>query len=197
MGQLAETLRDLDVPVSVIADVDLLNEEKALKNLFQKLGGDWAQIEGHFQAITKSVEQKRPRLNAEQVANMIRDKLAGVGGIESFPKTAGNEIKRIFKTLSPWDEVKRAGRAALPGGQTVKHYDNLVEKCALVGLWIVPVGELEGFCRSIDGGHGPSFVAKVLEERSLETDPELKEARDFVSTIWARARPKETASSAA
>jgi hypothetical protein len=86
--------------------------------------------------------------------------------------------------------VKRAGRAALAAGQTVKHYDDFVKECASVGLWIVPVGELEGFCRSIDGGHGPSFVAKVLEERSLETDSELKEARDFVSAIWARARPK-------
>jgi hypothetical protein len=89
--------------------------------------------------------------------------------------------------------VKRAGRSALSGGQTVQHYDDLVEKCAAVGLWIVPVGELEGFCRSIDGGHGPGFVAKVLEERSLETDSELEEARDFVSKIWTRARPKETA----
>ena len=50
--------------------------------------------------------------------------------------------------------------------------------------------ELEGFCRNIDGGHGPSFVAKVLEERSLETDTDLQEARDFVSAIWACARQK-------
>lgn len=86
--------------------------------------------------------------------------------------------------------MKRAGRAALPVGQTVKHYDELIEQCASVGLWVVPVGELEGFCRSVEGGHGPSFVAKVLEERSLEEDPELEEARDFISAIWARARQK-------
>jgi ABC-type transporter Mla maintaining outer membrane lipid asymmetry ATPase subunit MlaF len=178
MGQLAETLRELDVPISVVADIDLFKDENDFKNLFQKLGGDWADIEGHFQAIKTSVEKRRPPLNAEQVANLIHGKLVE------------NEIKYVFKTLSPWHDVKRAGRAALPPGQAVKHYDDLVAKCASVGLWIVPVGELEGFCRSIDGGHGPSFVAKVLEERSLETDPELKEARDFVSAIWARARPK-------
>jgi hypothetical protein len=133
-------------------------------------------------------------LNAEQVVNLIRDELVEVGGTGHFPKTAETAIKRIFNTLSPWDDAKRAGRSALSGGQTVKHYDDLVEKCAAVGLWIVPVGELEGFCRSIDGGHGPGFVAKVLEERSLEADPELKDARDFVSAIWERARPRETAS---
>ena len=193
MVQLAETLRDLGVPVSVIADIDLLKEENAFRNLFQKLGGDWSQVDGHFQAIKNSVEQRRPPLNAEQVASSIRDTLTGVSGTGDFPKISETEIKRIFKTLSPWDDVKRAGRSALSGGQTVRHFDDLVEKCAGVGLWIVPVGELEGFCRSIDGGHGPGFVAKVLEERLLEADPELKEARDFVSAIWARARPKETA----
>ena len=48
---------------------------------------------------------------------------------------------------------------------------------------IVPVGELEGFCRSIQAKHGPAFVAKVLENRNLETDSEVKEARAFVTKI--------------
>lgn len=192
MAQLAATLHDLDVPVSVIADVDLLTEENSSKKVFEAMGGDWSELRGHFQAIKTAVEQRRPPLNAEQVSTLIRDNLNGVSGTGEFPKSAGKEIKRIFNTLSPWDEVKRAGRSALPAGQAVKHYDGLVTKAAAIGLWIVPVGELEGFCRSIDGGHGPSFVAKVLEERSLETDPELKEAREFVSQIWARARPIDT-----
>jgi hypothetical protein len=141
------------------------------------MGGDWSEVDGHFKAIKDAVEQRRPPLNAEQVSGLLRDKLSGVGGTGEFSKTVEREIKAIFKTLSPWDEVKRAGRSALPAGQAVKHYDDLAAQAAAIGLWIVPVGEIEGFCRSIDGGHGPGFVAKVLEERSLETDPELKEAR--------------------
>lgn len=189
MGQLAATLRELDVPVSVIADIDLLREESAVRPLFEKLGGDWNEIAGHIRAIKKSIEEKRPPLNAEQVANLIREAVSEVGGTGDFPKPTERDIKQIFKTLSPWDDVKRAGRSALSAGQPVRHFDELSQKCANLGLWIVPVGELESFCRSIDGGHGPAFVAKVLEERSLETDPELQDAREFVSAIWARARP--------
>jgi hypothetical protein len=188
MAQLAETLRDLDVSVSVIADIDLLHEENAFRKLFETLGGDWPKVEGNFRSIKSSVEQRRPPLNAEQVAGLVRDSLIGIGGVGDFPRSAEVNIKRIFKTLSPWDDLKRAGRAALSSGQTIKHFDELVSKCSGVGLWIVPVGELEGFCRSIDGGHGPGFVAKVLEQRSLESDPELNEARDFVGAIWERAR---------
>jgi hypothetical protein len=188
MGQLAETLRELDVPVSVVADVDLLREEDSFRTLIERLGADWNEMAKNFHAIKKSVEERRPPLNAEQVSNLIRDAVASVGGTGDFPKAAEREIRRIFKSLSPWDDIKRAGRAAISGGQTVRHFDELCQKCADSGLWIVPVGELEGFCRSIDGGHGPAFVAKVLEERQLESDPELKEAREFVSAIWAKAR---------
>ncbi|GAB9224761.1 hypothetical protein BDS110ZK18_66640 [Bradyrhizobium diazoefficiens] len=193
MAQLAATLRELDVPVSVVADIDLLKEENTCKKLFETMGGNWSEICGHFQSIKHAVEQRRPPLNAEQVASLIRDKLNGVGGTDEFPKAVEKGIKNIFNTLSPWDEVKRAGRSALPPGQATKHFDDLLAKAQAVGLWIVPVGELEGFCRSIDGGHGPGFVAKVLEERSLETDPELQEAREFVSRLWARARPSDAA----
>jgi hypothetical protein len=152
MAQLADTLRQLDVPVSVIADVDLLKEENTCKKLFETMGGDWLEVSGNFKAIKTAVEQRRPPLNAEQVAGLLRDKLNGVGGTGEFPKNAEKDIKAIFKTLSPWDEVKRAGRSALPAGQAVKHYDELAAKAAAIGLWIVPVGEIEGFCRSIDGG---------------------------------------------
>ncbi|SHL55211.1 ATP-dependent nuclease [Bradyrhizobium lablabi] len=189
MAQLAETLRQLDVPTSVIADIDLLNEESTSKKLFETMGGDWSDASANFKAIKKAVEERRPPLKAEQVAGMLREKLEGIGGTVEFPKNVERDIKAIFKTLSPWDEVKRAGRSALPAGQAVKHFDELTAKAAAIGLWIVPVGELEGFCRSIEGGHGPGFVAKVLEERSLETDPELKDAREFVAKLWERARP--------
>lgn len=189
MAQLAETLRDLDVPVSVIADIDVLREEDTFKKIFEKLGGVWATVSSEWAALKKSIEERRPPLNAEQVAKMISDELVSVGGIKEFPKAVEAKIKRIFKSISPWDDVKRAGRAAISPGQATKQFDYLSEKCGSVGLWIVPVGELEGFCRSIEGGHGPGFVTSVLEERSLETDEELEEARKFVSKIWQRARP--------
>lgn len=192
MARLAETLRELDVPVSVIADVDLIREQNSFQTLFEILGGDWSKVDGHLRAIRTSIEERRAPLNAEQVAGQIRSALSGVGGVGGFPEKCEAEIKRIFKTLSPWDEVKRAGRSALSPGQPIQHFDELLKECSAVGLWIVPVGEMEGFCRSIDGGHGPSFVAKVLEQRSVETDLELQQARDFVSKIWERARRNPT-----
>ena len=84
--------------------------------------------------------------------------------------------------------MKGSERSALPPGEATRHFDELCGKCINHRLWIVQVGELEGFCRSV-GSHGPGFVEKVLEERDIGADPELQEARDFVKQVWENAKP--------
>lgn len=186
MGQLVETLKSLDVPVSVIADIDILNEENTFKNLFERLGGTWDELATAWRAIKTDVEARRPPMNVEQVKGLLLKQLNPLSGTEPFPKSVEQSIKQIFKTLSPWGAIKQAGRSAL-NGPSVGHFDDIYRKCAAKGLWIVPVGELEGFCRSIAASHGPDFVEKVLEQKNLETDTELQEARTFVNNIWAAA----------
>jgi hypothetical protein len=184
MGELAETLKALGVPVSIIADLDLLNDEGTFKGLLQKLGGCWSEIGPHWRAIKTSVEGLRPPMTADQVKSLIAKELEAVGGVGPFPKQAERQVKHIFKTLSPWEFVKQAGRSGFSVGQTTSHFDQLSDKCSQIGLWLVPVGELEGFCRSVDARHGPAFVEKVLRERALEHDEELQEARVFMKKIW-------------
>ncbi len=187
MAKLADTLRSLEVPVSVIADIDLLDDEGTFKNLFEELGGDWADVNTHWKTVSDAVLKQRPPLNAEQVARLIATELEGVTGVGEFPEEKERAIKDVFKTVSPWSAMKRSGRSALPAGEPIKHFDALSEKCSKHRLWVVPVGEIEGFCRTI-GSHGPRFVEKVLEERSLETDPELQQAREFIGKVWANAK---------
>lgn len=184
MGKLAETLKSLDVPVSVIADLDILNEESAFKNLFEKLGGQWDEISSHWRAIKTSVEEVRPSLTATQVRGLIEVELAKASGVGVFPKQIEKKIGAIFREQSAWDIIKRTGRSGFRSGPAITHFDNLVTKCEAKGLWLVPVGELEGFCRTISAHHGPAFVEKVIEERNLESDEELGEARKFVKRIW-------------
>ena len=188
MAKIADTLRSLDVPVSVIADIDILNEENTFRNLFEKLGGKWEIAKTHWKAVYDHVVNQRPPRNAKQVAGLIAKELKGVTGTKDFPEEKERAIKRIFKDASPWGAMKTSGRSAISPGEPINQFDRLLGKCSDHRLWIVAVGETEGFCRSV-GSHGPGFVEKVLEERDLETDPELREAREFVGKIWAKAKP--------
>lgn len=188
MSKLVDTLKALDVPVSVIADIDVLNEEGTFRVLIEKLGGNWSDFQPHWLAVSKAVLDQRPPLNATQVKGMIAKQIDDVAGTAEFPQATERAIKNIFKTVSPWSALKQSGRSGLPNGEPTTQYDRLAEKCAAIGLWIVPVGEVEGFCQSL-GSHGPGFVEKVLETKNLESDAELAEAREFIRKVWHRGRP--------
>lgn len=71
MASLAATLKELDVPVSVVADVDLLNEESAFRTLFETLGGWWDTIKDDWKSLKTAIESRKPPLNAEQIAGAI------------------------------------------------------------------------------------------------------------------------------
>lgn len=185
MAIMAEALYALGVPIDVIADIDLLSEKGPFQNLVEALGGDWSVVEPLWKSVKDAIEGRKPWLNADAVVNDIRRHLDVVAGQDEFPKSAAAEIRNTLKRSSPWGAVKDAGDAAIPSGQSTQDMKRLRAYLEPIGLWIVPVGELEGFCRSI-GGHGPKWVQKVIEERDLAVDPELEQARTFIRSIWSR-----------
>lgn len=189
MAALAEALRSLDVTVDVVADFDLLNDDSVLKRLVLALGGEWTSVVAESSPLKKAIEQHKPWLNALEVGNAILATLKRSPTSGEFPRPLRDEIESIFRKASPWDAIKDAGEAAIPAGQPTTHWRALQSICSQIGLWIVPKGELEGFCKSI-GGHGPRWVQQVIESRSLNTDVELNDARNFVRKIWERKPPR-------
>src|SRR5580698_1853661 len=188
MAALAEALRALDVHVDVVADFDLLNDEKVLERLVLALGGDWEAVKTEAGPLKRSVEQHKPWLNANEVSKGITEILGRTPPAGEFPRDLRGQIDAIFRKASPWDAIKDAGKAAIPSGQQTKHYEELQSLCNAFGLWLVPVGQLEGFCRS-EGVHGPAWVQHVMETHDLATDEQLAEAREFVKRIWTRVTP--------
>ena len=185
MASLAETLRALDVDVDVIADIDVLNEENVLERLTRALGGNWDEVRKEAIPVKSAIEQHKPWLNSPEIAKGIREILDKAPTSGQFPKASQDQIAALFKKASPWDAVKDAGKAAVPSGDATKQYDRLEQICSKFGLWIVPVGELEGFCKS-EGNHGPKWVQRVIENHDLRVDPEIEAARWFVKNIWNR-----------
>jgi len=113
----------------------------------------------------------------------INEVLTHVPETGEFPKSAIQKINRHLRDVSPWAQIKRTGESGIPSGQAISDYKMLKAVLEAQGLWIVPVGELEGFCREI-GGHGPKWVQQVISELDLEMCDELKSAREFVGRVW-------------
>lgn len=184
MASMAQALCGLGVPVDVIADIDLLREEGPFKKLVEVMGGEWSQLRESWKNVKLAIESRKPWLNAKALEAEITSIFSSIDPSAEVSEDKVSAIKSTLKKASPWESVKGAGFAAVPSGDSTKDLHRMLAYIQQLGIWIVPVGELEGFCRSI-GNHGPKWVQRVLEEKDLGSD-ELSEARTFVKAIWER-----------
>ena len=180
---LAKALTALDVPVDVIIDIDILQGDTVFQRTVEAPNGDWAAISPLVKEIRAAIEQQKPSLSIDEIKATIREILDATPLTNNPSNEMSTRIDSIFRNSSRWGIVKTGGEAALPRGQITERFHELQRHCKQMGLWIVPVGELEGFCRSV-GNHGPGWVQQVIEQKDLATDGELEYARRFIHEIW-------------
>jgi len=177
---LVRALRHVDVPVSVISDFDVLNGEQPLRAIVEALGGIWTNLEKDWQTIRTSIDSKKPELSSAEVAADIDQVLRKIAD-PIFPKAARESIQKILRRSSPWSTAKTVGKPFVPNGEPTTTCERLLRELNRLGVFVVEVGEVEGFARSV-GGHGPAWVNEVLK-KDLRNDPELGAARDFVNRV--------------
>ncbi len=182
MADLAEAFRAAGVEVDVLADMDILGEEGNIKKLIEALGGEWEEVRGAVREIKRAVEGEHRPATVKETLGELQSIVASAEQHENSASLR-RSVMDVFAKSSTWAQVKRAGEQAIPRGQPTERYRNLRSRCADLGLWFVPVGELEAFCKGV-GGKGPGWVQTVLEERSIADDSELAEARKFMGDVW-------------
>ena len=185
LAALAETLAALDVKTDVIVDMDVLKTTDVLKDIVLALQGDWNSVKPLAESIKTEVEQRWPLLSGAEIKKGIDAVLSKVPSDGPFPEELSRDIRAQFRKADPWENIKASGALALPSGQATVQFQELQKLCRAMGLWIVPVGELEGFCKSV-GNHGPRWVRQVLQNFDLANDMELEQARAFIREIWGR-----------
>lgn len=176
-----KALKGLGVPVVTIADFDLLNNDSPLSKIVGAHGGDWTVIEPQWRAVKVAVEQSKMFLDADKFKLEIQAVLKGIKSGGSVDKDALRRVKELARSASAWDNAKKSGLASLPNGTPYNAAETLLMSLKELGIFVAPVGEMEGFCRSV-GGHGPRWVEEAMK-RDLKGDPDLAGARKFVEEI--------------
>lgn len=176
----AGVLRRIGVPVKAVFDLDFLSEKDLVKSSYEAFGGIWSSIESHWRrvdaAVRKGNKPKSPQEIKDQIIEII-DK----SDKEAIPKS---EISSAMKQNSPWYSIKNFGEGGIPKGEIRKDYIDLRTKLEEVGIYLVPVGEVENFYPSI-GGHGPKFVTSLLSNVPLGSN-ELRPLHEFVKKVCGR-----------
>jgi len=173
--KVASVLRKIGVPIKAIFDMDFLSERDLVEKTVDAFGGDWTVIKTLWSrvdsAVSKGVKAKSTvDIKAEIISVLQKaDK-------ENLPK---GEVSALMKQGKAWNEVKKFGEAAIPNGQAQRDYKDLKEALEALGIFVIPVGEIENFCPEI-GLHGPKFVTKLLTDVQLG-DQRLQMLREFVT----------------
>jgi len=176
--KIASALREIGVRVKVVADIDVLNDEDALRSVVEAVGGDWAAVRGDWNQVDSAVRKGVKPLSKEQVKEKIKELIDGHAE-DGLPKS---QIQELLKQTSPWAMVKKHGKSHIPNGQAQAAFKLLDQALRQIGIFVVPVGEAENFCPEI-GNHGPRYVSKIFTTYQLDA-PELKELRIFVGSIF-------------
>lgn len=175
-----KALKKLNVPICSICDFDVLNDKNPLKDIYEESGGKWDEIEKEWKTVKQAIESKRPELEAKELKDEI-DLIFNSVSEKIMPKEKISEIGKSLKKASAWSHAKQVGKLFIPSGEATKAYEKLIKKLKSNNVFIVEVGELESFVKSV-GNHGPKWVNEVLA-KDLINDLEIESARKFMKEI--------------
>ena len=177
VAQVADVLRKVGVPVKAVFDIDFLSERDLVEVTVVAFGGSWSEISVLWSRVDSAV---RGGAKVQSVSDIKKNiiEIINNSGEDSMPKS---DILEAMKQGKPWSVVKKYGERGIPRGQAQVDYKDLKNKLEEIGIYLVPVGEIENFCPEM-GLHGPKFVAKLLSTVSLG-DQRLAELRDFVENL--------------
>lgn len=175
--KVASVLKKIGVPIKAVFDIDFLSERDLVKNTVVAFGGNWADIETLWEKVNSAVRGGvKPKTIDDIKTEIIRT--LNNSETDKLPK---GDITALMKQGTPWNEVKRFGEIAIPNGQAQHDYKALKDVLEKLGIFVIPVGEIENFCPEI-GSHGPKFVTNLLTDVHLGDD-RLKNLREFVAHI--------------
>lgn len=181
MAKIIEALRSLDINVKLVTDIDVLNDEEVFKKIVESFGLGFSSIQRYYKVLVSNLHSPKEKVNRDLAKTVINQVLNNGKGLE-LSRQEIKEIREVISTVSKWDSLKNAGVTALPPGDATASFREINQVLRELGIYIVPVGELECFVKAV-GGHGPEWVNKVLETYPNLDDDVYKDITAFVASM--------------
>lgn len=148
-----QTLKDVaalliatQIPVGIIADIDILNDETDFKNLFHAVTQTEAPIEllTKRKEIAESVDNSSEQEALDKLKSNISEFLEQLSKNEHTFGGAKGALNRIRKEASKWANPKKNGLEGFNEEIRIKVIE-LINELNKENIFIIPVGELEGW----------------------------------------------------
>jgi hypothetical protein len=156
-------LTAVGVPVSVVVDFDIFQTLNLLKELVTLLGGDWAHHETDARVVAASIESSGSAPSITVVREELSALLDHSDGTE-LTRDQAKRIRAITRIDDAWRRAKQGGESVVAQGEPSGRLQTIMASMAELGIFVVPVGELERWIPEI-ADHGPQWVSSALEQR--------------------------------
>ncbi|MBT2452135.1 AAA family ATPase [Streptomyces sp. ISL-43] len=164
LAETARRLRECGIPTAVIADLDLLRTSGDVRKAVTALGGAWEDVSTDFKVLNDHANESRTALTVAEFRKQMNDVLGRAGDSNPVPPEAAARIGDLLKTASGWKHLKKSGLSALNGTNAYAAAARLTTVLARLGVFLVPVGELESWIAGIPSGNKSAWLEKVFEE---------------------------------
>ncbi|MAF09402.1 hypothetical protein CMK11_03035 [Candidatus Poribacteria bacterium] len=185
LHKAASLMREAAIPVACIADIDILNDETVLQRTVRGLAPheDHGALLGHRQELARLIGATDEPTALADVRAALAQVIEEMDRDELPITSVRSRLNAVAKTTSKWQRIKESGLARLD-----PDVRDAAERClqasAAVGLFIVPVGELEGWIPS-DIGRGRKAERFVEAMEKINAGDCPAELREFVAEVRA------------
>ncbi|QYF74392.1 ATP-dependent endonuclease [Cryobacterium sp. PAMC25264] len=178
MHVAVESLRAASVPVAVVGDFDVLNDWPTLSRLVKSAGGNPLDFEPDWRILSGALTAKA------RTPSVIGMKEAVAKAFEAVTEVTTKSlapVREALKIENGWDRVKNTGLTGVPKGDAYLAASRLLDGLGAIHIHLLPVGEMEDLVPMVSG-HGPAWLAEVLERR-LHEGPDGDSARGFFNEV--------------
>jgi predicted ATPase len=174
LATLASAYKSLDIPVAVLADLDLLRNLQEFKKVLEALGADFPHMEAKYNTTLSGLNDIPPTKSKDDFINKTKALLDEVDSGGILTSELRIKLSNLLTEAAPWSEAKKHGINRLAGGAHTAAGE-LLRECESSGLFLVPEGELESWWRG-----GPANKSDWAREalRHVSDAP-----GDFVSAL--------------
>lgn len=199
LKKVIQPYQTLGIKFALIADADVIRDKVEFKNIIDGIADeDIAKaIMDEREAVYSYFQKQNKYEILEQLRNKTQEFASqSIPSSEDNPQTIASALfdfrKGLNKLREDSDELsnfKKHGREALKDDKiTYERFNNLLKHCANLGLFIVPVGELESWLVDYDvarSSNKSKWITKALEKLfDIEYNPE-KEIWKFMDSLKA------------
>lgn len=179
MAEFVSTLTALGVPAFAIPDIDVFRGGE-YNSLRKALAPDADYSYADDLAIVRKELGEDYILEMGAYNKKLKDEVKKLSG-KHPTDTDLQRFRDVFKAESKWEGIKKAGTVAMD--QTARDAARrLIEDAKLMGLFIVPVGELESWVDTLGSKlRGAKWFEQVVAQDKI--DDNTKKVQDFISEL--------------